>query len=193
MTEKNKVPPTKKNPDEFDPGFAEEIEKRAGTGLRKCLACLTCSGGCPFFSGMDFGPHGIMRRILYGLRREVLESDTIWICVGCHTCSAACPMAIDISRVMDALRATALEEGVAVAQPGILDFHREVLDSIRRYGRTHKLEIMLRYKARSGAWFQDMDIGLKMLAKRKLDLMPSRIERTEDLQKLFDQPWRRRT
>ena len=26
-----------------------------------------------------------MRRLLFGFRREVLESSTIWLCVGCHT------------------------------------------------------------------------------------------------------------
>ena len=99
-------------------------------------------------------------------------------------------MAIDIAAVMDALRSMALEEGVKPAEPGILDFHREVLGSIEKYGRTHKLEIMLRYKVHQRAWFSDMDVGLKMLAKRKLDLRPSRIGNARDLEKLFQKPWR---
>ena len=88
----------------------------------------------------------------------------------------ACPMAIDIAAIMDALRQIALERQVPVAEPGILGFHREVLNTVARYGRTHKLEIMLRYKVRTRDWFSDMDVGLKMLAKRKLDLMPSRVK-----------------
>lgn len=100
-------------------------------------------------------------------------------------------MAIDIAAVMDALREIALEEGVKVAQPAILDFHREVLSSIERYGRTHKLEIMMRHKLHSGAWLQDVDVGLKMLAKRKLDLLPSKVSNMKELRKLFDKPWRR--
>ena len=35
-----------------------------------------------------------------------------------------------------------------IAEPNILDFHREVLHSINQYGQPHKLGIMLGYKAR---------------------------------------------
>jgi heterodisulfide reductase subunit C len=176
--------------DQADRHLVEEVTKRSGTQPGSCLMCLSCSGGCPFYASMDYGPHGIMRRIHLGLREEVLTSRTIWFCVGCHTCSTACPMAIDISAVMDALRQMSLEEGKA-SQPGIVDFHREVLRSIERHGRTHKLEIMMRHKVRTGHWFQDMDLGLRMLAKRKLDLMPSKVRHPEELKKLFLKPWRR--
>jgi heterodisulfide reductase subunit C len=140
---------------------------------------------------MDMGPHGVMRRVNYGLKTELLTSNTIWLCVGCHTCSAACPMAIDVSAVMDVLRQMSLEEGIAPAEPTVLDFHREVLGSIERYGRTHKLEIMLRYKIRRFSFLEDMDVGLKMLAKRKLDLKPSKIKRPRILASLFKKGWRR--
>jgi heterodisulfide reductase subunit C len=96
-------------------------------------------------------------------------------------------MAIDMSAVMDALRQIAIENGILPAQPRVLDFHREVLASIERYGRTHKLEIMLRFKARTGDWFSDLDVGLKMLAKRKLDLTPSRVKAIADIRQLFQQ------
>jgi heterodisulfide reductase subunit C len=86
---------------------------------------------------------------------------------------------------MDALRHMALAEGMKIAQPEIVKFHEEVLGSIKRYGRTHKLEIMMRYKVRMRQWFQDMDLGLKMLARRKLDLTPSKIDRPEEVSRLF--------
>jgi len=44
-----------------------------------------------------------------------------------------------------------------------------VLGSIERYGRTHKLEIMLRYKLKTRDLISDWTVGMKMLAKRKLD------------------------
>jgi heterodisulfide reductase subunit C len=110
------------------------------------------------------------------MRQEALECGTIWICVGCHTCSSQCPMGIDIASVMDTLRHMALEEGAAVAEPNILGFHEEVLRSLERYGRAHKLGIMWRYKLLTRRWFDDMDVGLKMLVKRKLELKPSRVK-----------------
>jgi hypothetical protein len=79
----------------------------------------------------------------------------------------------------------AIEEGVDIAETDILNFHQEVLNSIRQYGRTHKLEIMFRYKLKQRQLFSDMDIGLKMLAKRKLDLTPSKIKDKSALEKIF--------
>jgi hypothetical protein len=72
-----------------------------------------------------------------------------------------------------------------VAQPHILNFHKEVVNSIRRHGRTHKLEIMMRYKLSKKDWFADMDVGLKMMQKRKLDLMPSKVRAISDIRKMF--------
>ncbi|MCB2189294.1 MAG: 4Fe-4S dicluster domain-containing protein [Deltaproteobacteria bacterium] len=172
------------------PSLAVEIEHAAPAGLARCLNCRTCSGGCPFYPAMDYGPHGIMRLIQFGQRDEVLASNTIWLCVACHTCTSACPMSIDVAAVMDTLRHLALAEGVAVAEPGILDFHREVLRSIEHHGRTHKLEIMLRYKVRQGGWLADMDKGLAMLTRRKLNLIPNEIRRPAELAPLFQKTWR---
>ncbi|MCU0540201.1 MAG: hypothetical protein MUF46_10000 [Desulfobacterales bacterium] len=60
------------------------------------------------------------------------------------------------------------------------------MNSIERYGRTHKIEIMMRYKLRKLDLLSDWQVGLKMLAKRKLDLTPSRVERVGDVKKLFE-------
>jgi hypothetical protein len=90
-----------------------------------------------------------------------------------------------MAAVMDAMRQIAVETDAAIAEPDVLDFHREVLRSIERYGRTHKLEIMMRYKARTRTWFADMDVGLRMMAKRKLDLMPSKVRNNKDLKRMF--------
>jgi heterodisulfide reductase subunit C len=133
---------------------------------------------------MDLGPSKVLRLLQLGLEDMALNNSTIWICVGCHTCDGGCPMAIDIPAVMDFLRQKALQRQMPVPEPEILSFHREVLGSIARYGRTHKLEIMLRYKARTGGWFEDLDAGLRMLAKRKLDLLPSTIRNRNEVQRI---------
>jgi heterodisulfide reductase subunit C len=168
-----------------DSKFAQEVAKRAGSNPSRCWHCGSCSAGCPFFTAMDFSPNRILRLIQLGLRKEALESSTIWICVGCHTCSIQCPMAIDMSAIMDAMRQIALLENVTIAEPGILAFHKEVLDSISKYGRTHKLEIMFRYKLKQGDFLTDVGVGLKMLAKRKLDLMPSKILDIQSVRAMF--------
>jgi hypothetical protein len=75
---------------------------------------------------------------------------------------------------------------VPVAEPDILAFHREVVGSIQRYGRTHKLEIMMRYKLGQFDLFSDIDLGMKMLARRKLDLLPSKIADPRVMKRIFE-------
>jgi heterodisulfide reductase subunit C len=176
---------------EQDRFLAREIQKLSRTNLSSCYHCRTCGNGCPFVRAMDYPPNGIIRLVQFGLRQEALESHTIWICVGCHTCSVQCPMDIDIAAVMSVLRRLALEEGAMIAETNILDFHREVLHSIKRFGRTHKLGIMLRYKARVRQWFADLDVGLRMLARRKMDLRASKIKNLPEITRLFIPHWKR--
>jgi heterodisulfide reductase subunit C len=176
---------------EQDRFLVRDIQRLSGTSLSRCYHCRSCGNGCPFIRGMDFPPNGVIRLVQYGLRRQALESHTIWICVGCHTCSVQCPMGIDIAAVMATLRRLALEEGAMIAETNILDFHREVLHSIKQYGRAHKLGIMLRYKARVRQWFADLDVGLKMFGKRKMDLKASRVKAIGEITRLFIPHWKR--
>jgi heterodisulfide reductase subunit C len=172
---------------DLDLNFSKEIKQVSDTDFYACLQCRSCSGGCPFSDHMDYMPNGVMRLVQLGLKAEALACNTIWICVGCHTCSIQCPMAIDIAAVMDALREMALAEHADIQEPDILNFHREVLGSIERYGRTHKIEIMMRYKLKTRDLISDWAVGMKMLAKRKLDLTPSRVERIGDVKKIFQE------
>ncbi len=182
-------------PREPEPGkprrtLAAEVMERSETNLNSCYHCGACANGCPFVRAMDYRPNQILRLVQYGLREAALGCKTIWFCVGCHACSSQCPMNINIASVMEVLRLLAVEEGVAIAQPDILDFHEEVLRSLERYGRAHKLGIMWRYKVQTRRWLKDLDVGLKMLAKRKLDLRPSRVKAIEEINHLFKCYWR---
>jgi len=171
--------------DDLDSSFPKEVIQRSGVNLNTCLHCLSCAGGCEFSNNMDFLPNQMIRMVQLGLKNKALSCSGIWFCVGCNTCSIQCPMGIDISTITDVLCQIALEKGIVVAEPHILKFHEEVLNSIKRYGRTHKLEIMFRYKLYKKDWFSDMGVGFKMLTKRKLDILPSKISEPEEIKKFF--------
>ncbi|MCP3942948.1 MAG: heterodisulfide reductase subunit C [Desulfobacteraceae bacterium] len=165
--------------------LARDIQKLTGINFNGCLHCRTCSNACPFVDGMDYLPNVLLRLVQMGMEKQALESSTIWVCVGCNTCCSFCPMAIDIPMVMDALREKALAQGVKIGEPDILNFHNEVLKTVKKYGRTHKLEIMMRYKLKKHDFLSDVGVGLKMLKKRKLDLTPSKIKDKKALGKIF--------
>ncbi|MFH1885939.1 MAG: 4Fe-4S dicluster domain-containing protein [Pseudomonadota bacterium] len=167
-------------------GFAAEVGRRAGTDPNRCYGCKSCGCGCPFTEAMDMLPNQVIRLVQLGISWEALACSAIWACVGCHTCSTECPMAIDIAAIMDALRHMALTRGVIVAEPDILGFHEDVLGSVRLHGRTHKLEVMMRYKFRKRDWFSDMNLGLRMMAKRKLDILPSTVRDMGTVRAMFE-------
>ncbi len=168
-----------------DNSFRDQIVELSGENAGLCFHCGSCANGCPFRDLMDYSPNGVLRMIQLGLRPSALECSTIWVCVGCNTCAVQCPMAIHIPAIMDSLCQIALAEGVKVAEPDILNFHQEFLNSVERYGRSHKLEIMLRYKIKKKNWFEDLAVGLKMLRKRKLHLLPSRVKNLFELKNMF--------
>ena len=165
---------------------AQEPPPYLGNDYHRCYHCRCCGGGCPFIEAFDYAPNAIIRLIQLGEIEEALSSSTIWVCVACNTCAMECPMAIDIPSFMDSLRRLALKRGITPAEPDVLKFHQTVLDSISQYGRTHKLEIMMRFKLTTRRWLQDWQVGLKMLAKRKLDLLPSRVQEMKKIKSFFN-------
>jgi heterodisulfide reductase subunit C len=169
----------------MDRSFADEVIRRSGVNLNMCWHCRCCASGCPFSHAMDYFPYEVIRLVQLGQKQEALECSGIWICVGCNVCSVQCPNLIDIPAVNDALRHMTLEEGYKVAEPDILNFHREVVDSIKRYGRTHKLEIMVRFKLKKRDWLNDLSIGWKLLSRGKLEFLPSKIKEPKSLRRFF--------
>jgi len=165
--------------------FHSEIKERSGVETNMCWQCMTCTNGCPVAHAMDHNPNVIVELVRMGLKKEVLESSAIWLCVGCNTCAHRCPNLIDMAALNDTLRKIAIEERVNIAQPGILKFHRIVLNSIRNNGRTHKLGIMLKYKLYKRDWFSDITVGMQMMVKRKLSLLPSGIRKITEIRNIF--------
>jgi heterodisulfide reductase subunit C len=92
--------------------FVRQVEEISGQDLLACNQCGKCSAGCPIVAVMDILPSQIIRMAQLGME-EVLDSGTIWICASCLTCATRCPKAVDLPRLMEALRQIALRQGVA--------------------------------------------------------------------------------
>ena len=153
--------------------------------INMCWHCWTCGGGCPFSGHMDLLPNQVIRLIQMGKGEDALRCNTIWLCVGCHTCSSQCPNSIDVAAVMDALRQLALRDGIAAPEMDIFRFHKYIYGSIERHGRLNKLAAMVQFKVGSGRLFSDLQSGLKMITRGKLELLPQKIADRDQLDRIF--------
>ena len=124
------------NLDKADPDFRKELSERlGGEKIMACFTCRTCVASCPITAVNDkFNPLRIIRMALYGLRKEVLGSDFIWLCSSCYACQERCPQGVSITEFMTLLKNMAIREGNA--PPGI----RAQGEIIRKHGRIYPLD-----------------------------------------------------
>jgi heterodisulfide reductase subunit C len=153
--------------------FVRGMLGRSDVDANLCFQCRKCAVGCPMVERMDLTPTQIIHAVRLGQRDLVLRSKTIWLCISCETCTTRCPQGVDVARVMDAARITALHEGVAPAVPEVADFHRKALASIRRHGRIYEVGLIVGLKMSGGDLTKDMGLGMSLFFKGKLKLMPS--------------------
>lgn len=165
--------------------FAKIVNHVSRQNINMCWHCWTCGGGCPFSEHMDLLPNQVIRLIQLGKGVDALQCKTIWLCVGCHTCSSQCPNSIDVAAVMDALRQLAIREGIKAPEMDIYRFHKYIYGSIERHGRLNKLEAMVQFKVGSGKLFSDLQSGLKMITRGKLEIIPHKVTGRDELNRIF--------
>lgn len=165
--------------------FTKQIENLSGQKAMSCYQCGECTAGCPVAYIADLAPNQVMRLVQLGQDKRVLESSMIWLCVGCETCATRCPRAVELSKVMDALRETAVTRGIAVGEPSIRTFHEAFLRSVERGGRVHEVSMLAEYKLRSLNLFSDIFLGVRMFLKGKLALIPSIVKGRGEIKEIF--------
>jgi heterodisulfide reductase subunit D len=94
---------------ERDAKFGEEVTPEFDV-LRTCIQCGTCSASCPTAYAMDYTPRQLWKLIQLGLKDEVVNSQTFWLCTTCKACTVRCPRGIDLTQTMLMLKEYAVRE-----------------------------------------------------------------------------------
>lgn len=171
--------------------FVEEVI-RATPGdsrLEMCIQCGTCGGSCPSGPDMDHTPRAIFAMVRADQREEVFRSNTPWYCISCYFCTARCPQAVHITDLMYTLKSMAVRNGYArdTASAGFsITFNEYVFN----YGRAFELGLATRHSLRHSPIKDYPSLArtaIRMLARQRMNLTPTRIEGLEQLQEILTQ------
>jgi heterodisulfide reductase subunit C len=115
----------------LDPKFKFLIAAEpGGENIKKCFSCGTCTAGCPVREVTDrYNPRKIIRMALFGMKKEVLSSQFIWLCSSCYTCFERCPQDVRIPELMNAIKNIAVREGYL---PPAMKIQLDLLSSFGR-------------------------------------------------------------
>ena len=155
--------------------------------LQMCIQCGTCGGSCPSGADMDHSPRQLFAMIRADMEPEVLASNTPWYCVSCYFCMVRCPQEIHIPDIMYALKGMAIkanlyEEHVA---PDLAD---SFVGYVEQYGRSFEFGLATRHYLRHQPLqlLGKAQMGLGMLSKDRLELIPTKIDNIEQLQAILE-------
>jgi len=168
-----------------DLAFAAEVTARSGENIAACYQCAKCTAGCPMAPEMDVMPNQVVRCVQLGARDIALGASSIWLCTTCTTCTTRCPRDIDLARVMDTLRAMALESGVKPAEPQTPLFYRIFLGLVRTRGRQNEVPLMAAYGLMTRNPFKDLLLGQKMFLKGKLNPIAPKVRNLSQVRSIF--------
>ncbi len=152
--------------------------------VNRCYQCKKCSAGCPVETFSDLSASRVVRLAQLGNMEGIKNSNRLWLCLGCKTCQARCPNGIDISLIIDELRADVQRANPGI-KAGIPAFYRSFLDTVRATGRLYELGMIGLYKMRTGNYTEDMGLGLQMFKRGKLKIVPERIRNAGQVKEIF--------
>jgi len=162
----------------------EKILRKVKTDVAACYQCGNCTGSCPAVFTFDYTPNQVMRMLQVGLVEEVLCSRSVQLCVQCLTCTARCPREIDVAGVFEDLKTVAYARQLDVPEDARV-FNKAFLDNVARFGRLSEAFFLLRYNLASRHLLNDAELGLPMIAKGKVQLLPRKARGTNEVARIY--------
>ncbi len=80
------------------------VIETAGVNPRKCMKCGKCSGACPAYDEMEYHPHQFVSMVEAGKIEELMQSESIYMCLSCFACVERCPRGVEPASFIEAAR-----------------------------------------------------------------------------------------
>jgi len=158
------------------------IKSPGGKNIPTCMQCGICAGSCPVSHEMDYTPRQLVRMIQLGLKKEVLNSNTIWICTSCFSCSVRCPRGIFPTELMETLKPIAIKEGIKNRNA---KFDNIFADVVKKNGRASEFLLISKYSISEPGMIKQAPFGLELLSKGKLPLSIDKMDDLRELEAIF--------
>jgi len=155
--------------------------------LRSCMQCGSCTATCASAYAMDYTPRQLWHMSRLGLKDEVLNSKTLWLCSSCYSCTLRCPRDLPLTETIGTLKRLATKEGVRRFKESS-NFYRAFMETVRRYGRSNEVEIMVRYFFTTNLLLavDYVPLALAMLRHSKVPLSLPKVAGPGKLDRLFE-------
>src|SRR3989304_3034407 len=170
-------------PETRDTAFRDLILRSPGCEkIPTCMQCGICAGSCPVSHEMDYTPRQLVRMIDLGLKKEVLNCNTIWICTTCFSCSVRCPREIHPTELMETLKPLAIAEGIKNKNS---KFDIIFSDVVKKNGRASEFLLISKYSLTEPGMIKQAPFGLALISKGKLPLSIDKMEDGRELEAIF--------
>jgi heterodisulfide reductase subunit C len=176
--------------------FLNQIQGETGANLTACYQCERCTNACPVAYYMDVMPHQVIRYIQLGWREDLMRSSTIWVCLSCEMCTTYCPNEVAVAETINHLRNMAAHSAIPPKERHLAVFHKTFLEELQRFGRVNEFWLMnafnlkpmiLQEKLKSGSLKEELQLGLMLWRKGKLNLIPRRSKAIQEIRAVFRQ------
>ena len=96
----------------------EEILRISGVDPKKCMKCGKCSATCPAYDEMEYHPHQFVSMVRKGRIEELMNSESIYLCLSCFACIERCPRNVEPAKLVEAVRlAVVRQKGMSHMTP----------------------------------------------------------------------------
>lgn len=166
------------NIDKIKKEILEYIEPK----IYNCYQCGKCTAGCPLSDVFEYKPNQIIRLVQSGKIDSIIKSNSIFLCLSCAICSSRCPQDVHIATIMNFIRNEAWKADRFKIK-SIARFYKTFLRIVGRTGRSFEPGLLMSLNFLSGRLFNDMDLALDILKKRKIKLLPEFVKERKQISK----------